>query len=83
MKLGPDFMVLAHRLSDIDPDSRDAQEIRSTKPDREPMIIEPDEERRAIVLNLVTLPLAILGQKFVSMRHGQQENPGSDSRQNE
>jgi hypothetical protein len=28
-KLGPDFMVLVHRLSDIDPDSRDAQEIRS------------------------------------------------------
>jgi hypothetical protein len=29
-KLGPDFMALVHRLSDIDPDSRDAQEIRST-----------------------------------------------------
>jgi hypothetical protein len=28
-KLGPDFMALVHRLSDIDPDSRDAQEIRS------------------------------------------------------
>jgi hypothetical protein len=39
--------------------------------DREPMIIKPDEERRAIESNLVTLPLAILGQKFVSMRQGQ------------
>jgi hypothetical protein len=27
-KLGPDFMALVHRLSDIDPDSQDAQEIR-------------------------------------------------------